>query len=290
MRSMTGFALARREGEWGELALELRAVNHRYLDLKISLPETLRALENPLRERLRAGLARGRIEAQLSWRAAAGAGFAVNEALMRETISAARTARTLAAETQDDVPLITDALSLLAWPGVVEPPVAATDTLLSVLEALCDEAMAGLVAAREREGAAMATALAQRLDRLEACVAAIAEHLPAVKTALKSRLAARLEALGEAVDAARVAQEAAVMIVRQDVGEELDRLAAHAVEARRLLGADKPVGRRLDFLMQELGRESGTLASKAGDLEINRRALDCRVLVEDMREQVQNIE
>lgn len=290
MRSMTGFALARREGGWGELALELRAVNHRYLDLKISLPETLRGLENPLRERLRTGLARGRIEAQLRWRAAAGAGLAVNEALLRDAISAAETARTRVVEMQADVPLVRDALSLLAWPGVVEPPAAAADTLLPMLEVLSEEALTGLVAAREREGAALAAVLEQRLDRLNARVSAIAEHLPAAKNELKSRLSARLEALGEEVDAARVAQEAAVLIVRQDVGEELDRLAAHAVEVRRLIGANKPVGRRLDFLMQELGREAGTLASKAGDLEINRAALDCRVLIEEMREQVQNVE
>lgn len=287
MRSMTGFALARREGGWGEIALELRAVNHRYLDLKISLPETLRALEDPLRERLRAGLTRGRIEAQLRWRAAAGAGFVVNEALASDLMQAARR---LERETQTDIPLATDVLSLLTWPGVVEPPVVATDTLQPVLAALSEEAIIGLVAAREREGAALAAALVQRLDRLGACVAAIAEHLPTAKTQLKSRLTARLEALGEDVDAARVAQEAAVLIVRQDISEELDRLVAHATEVRRLLGADKPVGRRLDFLMQELGREAGTLASKAGDLEINRWALDCRVLVEEMREQVQNIE
>jgi len=287
MRSMTGFALARREGEWGELALELRAVNHRYLDLKISLPETLRALENPLRERLRAGLARGRIEAQLRWRAAAGMGLAVNDVLVSDVMQAARG---LARETQTDIPLATDVLSLLAWPGVVQPPVVATDALLPVLEALSEEVIGGLVAAREREGAALSDALNRRLDRLEDCVATIVARLPEVKTGLKSRLEARLEALGESVEAGRVAQEAALLVVRQDVDEELDRLAAHAREVRRLLGADKPVGRRLDFLMQELGREAGTLASKAGDMEINRRALDCRVLIEEMREQVQNIE
>ncbi len=287
MRSMTGFALVRHEGEWGELALELRAVNHRYLDLKIGLPEALRALENPLRKCLRANLARGRIEAQLRWRAATGAGLAVNAALVRDVMHAARR---LAGEAQVEVPLATDVLRLLAWPGVVEPPVVATDALLPVLEALSAEAVAGLVAAREREGAALAEALAQRIDRLETCVAAIAEHLPTAKLQLQSRLAARLSTLGDAVDAARVAQEAALLIVRQDVNEELDRLRAHATEVRRLLGADKAVGRRLDFLMQELGREAGTLASKAGDLEINRWALDCRVLVEEMREQVQNVE
>lgn len=287
MRSMTGFALARREGEWGELALELRAVNHRYLDLKINLPETLRALEGPLRDRLRAGLARGRVEARLAWRAAAGAGFAVNEALLSDVLDAARR---VARQSREDLPLARDVLSVLAWPGVVEPPVVAVEALEPVLDALAGEAVATLVSAREREGAVLGEALGVRLDRLEACVAAVVERLPQVKLALHDRLAARLEALGENVDAARVAQEAALLVVRQDVDEELDRLAAHAAEVRRLLGAGKPVGRRLDFLMQELGREAGTLASKAGDMEINRLALDCRVLVEEMREQVQNIE
>lgn len=284
---MTGFALGRREGEWGELALELRAVNHRYLDLKITLPESLRALENTLRERLRAGLARGRVEARLSWRAAAGAGFSVNEALLEDVMQAARR---VARETGTDLPVAGDVLRLLAWPGVVEPPPAAADALCPVVEALSDEVVAMLVAAREREGAALAAALAQRLDRLEESIAGITARLPAVEAGLASRLEARLQALGENVDAERVAQEAALLVVRQDVHEELDRLATHAREVRRLLGAGKPIGRRLDFLMQELGREAGTLASKAGDMEINRSALDCRVLVEEMREQVQNIE
>ncbi len=287
MRSMTGFALARREGEMGEFVLELRAVNHRYLDLKINLPDRLRALENPIREQLRATLARGRVEALLRWRAPEGAGLLVNEALARELVEAARK---LAAGSGADIPLASDALRLLAWPGVAEPPVVEVDSLQPVVTALVGEAVEALVSAREREGKALGSAISERLDRIETAVGEIREHLPKTRTRLGERLADRLAALGTEVDAARVAQEAAMLVVRQDVDEELDRLAAHVKEVRRLIGQSRPVGRRLDFLMQELGREAGTLASKASDLEINRRALDCRVLVEEMREQVQNIE
>lgn len=287
MRSMTGFALARQEGEKGEFVLELRAVNHRYLDLKINLPDRLRALENPIREQLRAALARGRVEALLRWRAPQGAGLQVNEALARELIEAARK---VGEGSGAAMPLAGDALRLLAWPGVVEPPVVEADSLQPVVVALVGEAIEALVSAREREGKALASALSERLERIETAVGEIRDHLPGVRTLLSERLADRLASLGTDVDAARVAQEAAMLVVRQDVGEELDRLAAHVKEVRRLIGQNRPVGRRLDFLMQELGREAGTLASKASDLEINRRALDCRVLIEEMREQVQNIE
>lgn len=284
---MTGFALTRRAGEWGEFMLELRAVNHRYLDLKITLPERLRALENSLREQFRASLARGRVEAQLRWRAPPGAGLRVDEALAREVVEAARR---VASGVGTGLPVASDALRLLAWPGVTEPTPVEVNALRPVVAELAGEALETLIEAREREGLALAAALTERLDRIEQSVGEIRVHLPEARQALGERLAARLSALGTDVDAGRVAQEAALLVVRQDVDEELDRLAAHVKETRRLLGEARPVGRRLDFLMQELGRESSTLASKASDLDINRRALDCRVLVEELREQVQNIE
>lgn len=284
---MTGFARVGRVGAWGELALELRAVNHRFLDLRIVLPEALRPLEAELRARVRARLARGRIDATLYWRPPAGAGVAVDETLAREVAAAARR---LAGALGGDVPVARDALSLLAWPGVVEPPQAALATLEPELHALVDEALGALVADRAREGAELAAALGERLERLDALVSAGATRLAGAGEDMRVRLAARLAALGTDVDAARVAQEAALLVVRQDASEELDRLAAHLREGRRLLQADEPVGRRLDFLMQELAREANTLASKAADMEVNRLALECKVIVEEMREQVQNVE
>ncbi|MGH8225903.1 MAG: YicC/YloC family endoribonuclease [Gammaproteobacteria bacterium] len=285
IRSMTGFARAAREGGWGELTLELRSVNHRYLDLKLMLPEALRPLEETLRERLRSRLTRGRVEAALRWRAGGSEQFAINHALAREIAAAARA---LAADV--DAPPIPDALALLAWPGVLEAARPQLDALTPEFEALCVEALDALIAAREREGAAIAAAIAGRLEQLAAgAESLIAESVP-LAADLRERLANRLAALGTDVDAGRVAEEAAILLARQDVSEELDRLLAHVHEAGRLLEAGEAVGRRLDFLAQELAREANTLASKAGTLVVNRQALDFKRLVEEIREQVQNIE
>ena len=287
IRSMTGFAIASRHGEWGELVLELRAVNHRFLDLKLTLPDALRPLEAELRARLQAGLARGRIEATVRWRPPPGSGFAINRAL---ALRLAGEARQLLAETGTEATGGVDAVRLLAWPGVVEAAVPEPEALAPALAAASDAALAELVAMREREGAALAAALEERLVRLTTGVEACTVQSQEAKNALRVRLAERIEAFGAEVDPARVAQEAALLVVRQDTSEELERLSAHVEETRRLLAATEPVGRRLDFLMQELMREANTFASKAGDLALNRRALDFKVLIEEMREQVQNVE
>jgi len=287
MRSMTGFARAGRQGRGGELALELRSVNHRFLDLKLTMPDALGSLETILRTELRRGLGRGRVDATLRWRPPPGQGLVIDEALAGEV---ARTARHLGTVTGDDMPVARDALALLAWPGVVEQPAAAYEVLRPELETVAREAVERLCEARAREGAELAGALAERLGRLETLTGELGPALADSREALTERLAARLKDLGPDIDEVRVAQEAAVLAVRQDASEELDRLRAHVREARRLLDAAGPVGRRLDFLMQELAREANTLASKAPDLETNRLALDCKVAVEEMREQVQNVE
>lgn len=287
IHSMTGFARVAREGEWGELTLELRSVNHRYLDLKLLLPEALRPLEEILRERLRARLARGRVEAALRWRSGGSGRFAVNHALAREVAAAARE---LAAETGGDAPPIPDALALLAWPGVLEAAGPQLETLAPEFEALCEEALDALVAARAREGKAIAAAIAGRLERLAAGAEGLITEGASLEADLHERLTTRLAALGADVDAERVAEEAAILLVRQDVSEELDRLLVHVRESARLLDAEGAVGRRLDFLAQELAREANTLASKAGTLAVNRQALEFKRLVEEMREQVQNVE
>jgi len=284
---MTGFARAARRGPGGELVLELRSVNHRFLDLKLVAPEPLRALEELLRSRLRRGLGRGRVDATLRWRPPAGQVIAVDEELAKEV---ARTARHVASVADGGMPVAGDALALLAWPGVVEQPAASLDLLEPQLDALAEEVIRALCEARAREGAELASALEERLDRLDALTADLGPALAKSREDIGARLAARLADLGADVDEARVAQEAAVLAVRQDASEELDRLKAHVRETRRLLAAEEPVGRRLDFLMQELSREANTLASKAPNLETNRFALECKVAIEEMREQVQNVE
>lgn len=287
IRSMTGFARARRHGNWGELTLELRALNHRFLDLRLVLPEPLRALEVAIRECLRTRLTRGRIEAALRWRPPPGEGFVIDRELALEVGSQARR---LAQAVQGAEVAGLDPLRLLAWPGVVEAPHLELEALTPEVVAVTEDAVRGLVDARIREGGALADALAERLERLLAGIEPARALAQAAKATLQARLTARLEALGAEVDPVRVAQEAALLVVRQDTSEELDRLEAHAREALRLLGSDESVGRRLDFLIQELGREANTLASKAGDMECSRQALEFKVLIEEMREQAQNVE
>jgi uncharacterized protein (TIGR00255 family) len=289
IRSMTGFARASLDSTQGTLELELRSVNHRYLDLKLMLPDALRGWETVLRKKLRTRLHRGRIEARLRWQASGGARLSLDRELAGEIVAAARE---LAGETGGSTPPLADALSLLAWPGVVESASPELDALLPEFETLCDSALEELVIAREREGGALNEILSERAQTLLAGVERLQASEPAREQTIQSRLTARLEALGAEVDPERVAQEAALLVVRQDVSEELDRLRAHAVEISRLLESDedKAVGRRLDFLVQELAREANTLASKSATLAVNREALEFKVLIEAMREQVQNVE
>ncbi|HEX5313431.1 MAG TPA: YicC/YloC family endoribonuclease [Gammaproteobacteria bacterium] len=288
IRSMTGFARTTRRGDWGELTLELRAVNHRFLDVKLSLPDGLQGLAEDLRAQLQKRLTRGRIEASVRWRPPAVAGFAINRELARAIAAELRSLQEEIGAAGEAPPL--DLLRLLAWPGVVETATPESRLLSGELAAACDAALDELVAAREREGAALAGVLEERLQRLAAGLEACTAEERAAKVSLGERLAERIAALGAAADAARIAQEAAILVVRQDASEELERLAMHVREVRRLLRADEAAGRRLDFLMQELMREANTLASKAADVAVNRRALDFKVLIEEMREQVQNVE
>lgn len=287
IHSMTGFAQGVGDGEWGELVVELRAVNHRFLDIKIALPESLRALEADIRESVRSHLTRGRIEVALYWRPPKSGGLRVDEDL---GVSVIQAARRLAEASGGSIPAAADALSVMRWPGVVESPSGAPQAMALALSSLLEETLDRLIGARAREGAALAAALGERLDRMGEIVAALREHVASAEQTIRSRLETRLAALGEKVDEGRIAQEAALLVVRQDPSEELDRLAAHTDEVRRLLTAEAAVGRRLDFLMQELAREANTLAAKAGNMEISRLALDCKVVVEEMREQVQNVE
>lgn len=284
---MTGFARAARSGDWGEIQFELRAVNHRFLDLKLSLPDALRVLEEEIRERLRRRLGRGRVEALLRWRRAGAVSIHVNRTL---ALDIAATARRLVEEADGIRAPIGDGLQLLAWPGVIEAAEPEIEELGPQVAALADETLDALIVSREREGRALAAALAERLTRIETALERLVAERPDAETELRRRLDARLQALGAEVDPLRVAQEAALLVVRQDVSEELERIGIHARDVRRLLDSDQPVGRRLDFLVQELAREANTLASKVGDPATNREALELRVIVEEMREQVQNVE
>ncbi|WP_440996398.1 YicC/YloC family endoribonuclease [Arhodomonas sp. SL1] len=284
---MTGFARRDAEGEWGSLSWELRSVNHRYLDLSPRLPDELRFLEPDVRDRLSGSLSRGKVEATLRFRSPAGgaAGLEIDWGYADQVIGACeRVAERLSQ------PGAVSPLEVLAMPGVVAEarhdwqPVAA-----AALECL-DEAVAELVRVREGEGERLAAVIRDRVEGVATLTAAVRTRRVTVNEEVRARLERRLEELDVTADPGRLEQELAFIAQRLDVDEELERLDAHVAEVKAVLGRDEPVGRRLDFLMQELNREANTLSSKSNDAETTRAAVDMKVLIEQMREQVQNVE
>lgn len=284
---MTAFARVEETGPWGNAIWELRSVNNRYLDIGMRLPEDLRALEPPLRERAATRLSRGKLDCSLRLGSAAtvSPNLQINETLARRLVDATRAMAELAPEAAR--PTLTD---LLRWPGVVESPQPDMEGLQAALLVLLDRAFDELVRAREREGERIREMLVRRLDEVSAITARMLERVPALVTQARQRLVTRLAELHDQIDPERIEQEIVLLAQKSDVAEELDRLDAHVAEVRSSLGSDKPVGRRLDFLMQELNREANTLGSKAMDGEVTNAAVELKVLIEQMREQVQNVE
>ncbi len=286
LRSMTAFASAEADLGQGTLAIELRSVNHRYLELGVRLPEELRALEPALRERVAAKLARGKVDLGLRYKpaTAAAAALSLDDALVGHL---AETAQALAARFPQ---LHVEFTDLLAWPGVLLQRESDPDALRTAALALLDQALDAMVEARGHEGERLGGFLRERLDAIEQLVAGVRAHLPEVRAALKARFEARLADLRQPLEPGRLEQEVVLQVQRIDVDEELDRLASHVGEARRVLGLHEAVGRRLDFLMQEFNREANTLGSKAADPRTTNAAVELKVLIEQMREQVQNLE
>ena len=287
IRSMTGYARAEAQGPWGRLAWELRSVNHRYLDLSLRIPDELRGVENDARQTLGARLSRGKVEASLRFTretAAAGALALDPHQLrqLREAVDAVGEA--IGATTPPDP------MRVLSWPGVVKAEAPDLAPVAAEAMALLDRALRDFTQTREREGARLAQYLTERCGAIEAHVADVRARLPEVRTQWVEKLRARCRDLGVDVDPARLEQEVVLAAQRLDVDEELSRLAVHLGEVRKTLSRDDAVGRRLDFLMQELNREANTLSSKSQDSEITRHAVDIKVVIEQLREQVQNVE
>jgi uncharacterized protein (TIGR00255 family) len=287
IRSMTGFAEAEQATPWGTLAWELRSVNHRFLEVSPRLPEELRALDGPVRERIAARAARGKIDAILRIKRERGAAaLELNEPL---AVALGHAIRQLGPH----FPGASQRLSLtqvLAWPGMLaEPEFDAAALQVAALSTL-DRALDGFVAAREREGGRLQVTLVERLDGIEREAATVRGLLPEIRAGLRQRLETRLADLKLPLDPGRLEQEVVLSLQKLDVDEELDRLASHVAEARRTLALDEAVGRRLDFLMQEFNREANTLGSKSVDGRSTQAAVELKVLIEQMREQVQNIE
>lgn len=284
---MTGFAQSDTATPQGVLLWELRSVNNRYLEVQLRLPELFRPIENEVRQLAAARLGRGRIEASLSLRNPQGqpAASQLNLALARQIIGHARA---LADEIRNTAAL--NPLELLRWPGILEQEEQDFSALLPMAIAGFDAALTDLDDARAREGARIGEMFERRLAEIESGVAAVVARLPTVLARIRERLAERIEALGIPADRERLEQEIALLAQKLDVSEELDRLTAHIAEFRNNLRSGIPVGRRLDFLVQEFNREANTLASKSADADTTRQAVDIKVLIEQIREQVQNVE
>ncbi len=284
--SMTGYAAASAEHESGSLTLELRAVNHRYLDIQLRMPDELRSFEGALREAISAQLQRGKVECRINYVArSAQTGAALNQDLLRQ----------LAAWNQEVQAVLPDARSLsvadvLRWNGVLETPTASADELRTRLLELLQTALEEFSASRAREGEKLKEFLVQRVEKIETLRNGVLPHIPAAIAAYEQKLITRLQEAMQSADDERIRQEITLFAAKIDVDEELSRLASHLTEMRRILTQGGAVGKRLDFLMQELNREANTLGSKSVDAEVSRSAMEMKILIEQMREQIQNLE
>ncbi len=284
--SMTGYATASRELDSGSLTLELRAVNHRYLDIQMRMPDDLRGFENVLREAIAAQLQRGKVECRINYAARpAQSGAALNRELLQQ----------LAAWNREVQAALPDARGLgvadvLRWNGVLESPSPSSDELRATLLDLLQSVLLEFSASRAREGEKLHDFLLQRVDKIEALRNAVMPHVPAAIAAYEQKLISRLRDAVQNADDERVRQEITLFASKIDVDEELSRLASHLTEMRRILSHGGTVGKRLDFLMQELNREANTLGSKSVDAEVSRSAMEMKILIEQMREQIQNLE
>ncbi len=289
IRSMTGFARREQSGPWGTLTWELRTVNHRYLEIGCRLPEELRTAEADFRQTIAASVRRGKVDCTLNYRAAidAAAPLELNQALVEQLVARTREVTRLAGT---GTLAAIDPLEILRWPGVVADSGRDVAPLLAAAQTGLAAALQDLTASRSREGARIRDLIAQRCDALLALVEAIARRLPEVRARIHSRLTERLAQLQAQGDPDRIEQELVILAQKMDVDEELDRLRSHVTEIRKALEGSEAAGRRLDFLMQELNREANTLSSKSQDAETTRCAVELKVLIEQMREQIQNVE
>ncbi|WP_295579196.1 YicC/YloC family endoribonuclease [uncultured Lamprocystis sp.] len=287
IKSMTAFARETQGAPFGELTWELRSVNHRFLEPHIRLPEELRALETAVRDRLAKRLQRGKVDCTLRYDPAVGVvgSLRVNRAYVEQLLAAGDEISSLIGRSAEP-----SAFDLLRWPGVIQEQERDLDQVTDAALHLLDQALSTLLQTRAREGERLGALLRERCDRLQESVVRVRARLPQVMAGVRKRLADRFVELRAELDAGRLEQELALVAARLDVDEELDRLEAHVAEVRAVLTRDEPVGRRLDFLMQELNREANTLGSKSADVEVTREAVEMKVLIEQLREQIQNLE
>jgi uncharacterized protein (TIGR00255 family) len=287
VNSMTAFARAQAHTTGFVLSWEIRSVNHRFLEVQFRLPDPLRGLEYPLRETLKKHLKRGKLDCALRIdREAEETTIELNRPVLLQLLAMVEQIRRDAPEIGSPNPM-----DLLRWPGVIGEEGGADDeALANEVTDLFEEALSALMAHRQREGQQLSSAIEARLDEIDGVVADVKSRTASMSHQIQSKLRARLEDLRVQVDADRLEQEVALLAQRADVAEELDRLGIHVEEARSILRGPGPHGRRLDFLTQELNREANTLGAKATLVESSQRSVDLKVIIEQIREQVQNVE
>ncbi|MGD2119711.1 MAG: YicC/YloC family endoribonuclease [Chromatiales bacterium] len=283
---MTAFSREESRSELGELVWEIRSVNHRYLESFVRLPEELRALEPLVRERVGKQLARGKLDCALRYKPTGftPASITVNERLVEQLVAAASTIENMMHEA---VPPTT--MDMMRWPGVLEAEAVDLGQVQNAALELLDRSLGNLIEVRQREGEQLAEMIKQRLHDMRKQVDIAKQRMPEVIEQLRQRLNTKLADLRD-LDPGRLEQEVVLLAQRLDIDEEMDRLTTHLNEVERTLGQNKPIGRRLDFLMQELNREANTLGSKSADTVTTSVSVEMKVLIEQMREQIQNIE
>jgi len=287
LHSMTGFARQSVETDLGTLSWELRAVNHRYLDVTFRLPEELRPKEQAFKQLVSSALKRGKVDCTLHFQRAGGRqGDMQLDSELVELIG--KRAAEVAAKVGNAAPL--NPLDVLRWPGVIVESEVDADPLIAAASELLEQTLASMRDMRASEGERIAAMIESRCAEIESIAASVRERMPEVLAAARTRQTERIEKLDVEADPARLEVELALIAQKLDVDEEVDRLDSHLAEIRQALQSKDAVGRRLDFLMQELNREANTLGSKSGDAATTKAAVDLKVLIEQMREQIQNIE
>lgn len=287
-RSMTGFARRETKLPWGTLVWEIRSVNHRYLEPSFRLPEDFREIEPYLRDAMRKALQRGKVEASLSvqWEQEGESDLGINLSKIAQLTKAAQQINGLLGAIAAPV----NALDILRWPGVIQKQELDREQMHKAALELFDLALEGLIEHRSREGAELQQLIINRLDSVSAQVVNVRARMPEILAAQREKLQTKLAALQVELEPERLEQEIVLLAQKADVDEELDRLDTHVIEVKRSLKQTDSLGRRLDFLMQELNREANTLSSKSIVSETTQAAVELKVLIEQMREQVQNIE
>ncbi|NIA26608.1 MAG: YicC family protein [Desulfobulbaceae bacterium] len=287
LHSMTGFARQSAESEFGTLTWELRTVNHRYLDVQFRLPEELRPKEQAFKQQVSAVLNRGKVECSLHMRRPVD-----KQAEMRLNMDLVHLIRDRVAEISSEIPALAplNPVDVLRWPGVIAEPEVDAEPLIAEATTLLGATLEAMTTMRASEGERMAAMLETRCADIAAIAASVRKRMPEVLDAVRAKQRERIDRIDVEADPARLELELALLAQKLDVDEELDRLESHLVEIRQALQSGGPVGRRLDFLMQELNREANTLGSKSADTETTKAAVDLKVLVEQMREQIQNVE